>query len=301
VLGAEAYHHALAGRFDDAIAVARAALRDGIPKDSPWPGLATNVLSFVDLMRGDTEAAAERLQAVLASPDGALLDVGEQVTYLAMAGGITAGAGDFERARMPTQRALDLARQSGNPSALCSSLYSDAVATHVLDPDRAIAQLQESISLTREGATPVVFGYASTALSVIFAARGDHHEALTALRDAVAFVQSIGDRAQLLNASGSGVVVLTSLGLLEPTPIIAGYLMNVMSPVGVSSFPKPGSHEESVLAALTRVEDALGSETFSREFERGQSMSYDEFVDFYLGVLDAAVGDHQAERSPTAQ
>ena len=60
----------------------------------------------------------------------------ELVTLHAMAGGMLAGNGDLEPARAHTEQAIALARRTGNPSALCSSLFAHAVAIRNTDPDR---------------------------------------------------------------------------------------------------------------------------------------------------------------------
>jgi predicted ATPase/class 3 adenylate cyclase len=290
VLAAAGYHRATAGRYDDAVAVARSALRDGVPADSPWPGLATNVLSFVDLQRGNIGSGVERLEAFLASPDASLLDLQEQVTFHAMTGGILAGTGEIESGRDHTELALDIARRSGSPSALCSALFSDAVTHRFADPDRCIAELEQCIELTRAGATPVVFGYASASLAMMLGERGDRDGSLRALREALTFTTAIGDHPQLLNVCASAVQALSPLGIYEPIPTFAGSIMAV-----VADHPSDaGSVVEAFLGACASAREALGADVFDAELSRGMAMSYDELVEYARHTLDDLLADESA-------
>jgi tetratricopeptide (TPR) repeat protein len=257
-----------------------------VPTDSPWPGFATNVLSFVDLYQGNYAAAAERLEDFLASTD-ASLDLPEQVTFLAMAGGIRAGAGQLTAARELTERALELARQSGNPSALCSSLYSNAVAIRLTDEDRCVEQLEQSIELSRRGATPVMVAYASANLAPLLARRGDRELALRALRDALDYAAANGDHPQFLMACAGAIEVFSALGTIEPVATIGGYFMSLAAE-GPDS---PDAASQILLDAYTHARDAAGHEAFDREVTRGTTLSYDEAVAYLRGTLDALLAD----------
>jgi predicted ATPase/class 3 adenylate cyclase len=290
VLGAVGYHRATAGRFDEATDAAQSALRDGVPADSPWPGLATNVLSFVDIHRGSWDDAIERLEAFLTSPAASLLDPPEQVTFHSMIGGMRSGTGDLEAAAEHTGRALEIARRIGTPSALCSALYSNAVAIRFSDPDRCIAQLEQSIELTRAGATPVVFGYANAALAVMKAERGEREAALRALRDALTYAAEIGDHPQLLNVCAAAVQAFSPLGIFEPVAPLSGYAMAAVP--AVRAGPDSGfSGVEAFVAAVARARDGLGAEVFDAAVERGTTMSYDEIVQNLRDALDALLAE----------
>jgi predicted ATPase/class 3 adenylate cyclase len=286
VLAAAAYHHATAWRFDEAVEIAQSALRDGVPSDSPWPGFATNVLSFVDLYQGNYAAAAERLEDFLASTE-ASLDLCEQVTYLAMAGGIRAGAGELTVARELTERALELARQSGNPSALCSSLYSNAVAIRLTDEDRCVEQLEQSIELSRRGATPVMAAYASANIAPLLARRGDRELALRALRDALEYAAANGDHPQVLMACAGAIEVFSALGNFEPVATIGGYFMSLAAE-GPDS---PDAASQILFDAYMHARDAAGHETFDREVTRGTTLSYDDAVAYLRRTLDTLLAD----------
>jgi predicted ATPase/class 3 adenylate cyclase len=287
VLAAVAYHHATAGRYDDAADVAQSALRDGVPADSPWPGFATNVLSFVDLYRGEWLAAAERLESFLASPDASLLDLPEQVTFSAMAGGIRAGAGDLAAARQLTERALELARQTGSPSALCSSLYSNAVAIRLTDIDRCIAQLKQSLELARSGATPVIVAYAGATLAPLVARRGDRALALRTLRDALAYASENGDHPQALMVCAGAVETLSTLGAFEAVATIGGYFISVAAEAPDS----PDAAAQAMLDAYTHARDEAGPEVFDAEVARGTKLSFDEILSFLRRTLDTLLAD----------
>ena len=258
-----------------------------MPAESTWPGLATNVLSFVDLQRGNTVAAAERLEAFLASPEMVLLDLPEQVTFYAMVGesapatAISGWRASTRSARWRSRAGRAIRRRS---AALCTRTRSRSDSPIRIAASR---ELEQSIELTRAGASPVVFGYSSGTLAMMRAERGERDIALRTLREAFSFAAGLGDRPQLVYLSASAVQTLSPLGIFEPVAMIAGYAMATIS----DHHDAPGSVLEAFLAALTHARDGLGAEVFDALVSRGMSMSYDEILRYAFSTLDELLAD----------
>ena len=105
--------------------------------------------------------------------------------------------GDAETARREADAALEVARESGNPSLIGSALAFVGRARFVDDPDVALAAFEESIALTRAGAADGFHSMALGGARATATAAGDRVAALDRLRAAISFDHDVGNRANL--------------------------------------------------------------------------------------------------------
>jgi predicted ATPase/class 3 adenylate cyclase len=287
VLAAAGYAATRSGLPDEGRALAESALRDGIPPDSPAPGIATNTLAYIDGHGGRPAAAMDRMAGFVESPMVDLLDPAEVVTFLATAGGWAAAADDAERGRQLCERAIEVARESRVPSSLASALYSYGYAMERIDPEGAIAAIDEALALVRSGATPVILGYASYTVARLRARAGDRSGALEGLRDAVVYADRIGDTNQLNNSVIVSTVVFTELGEHEICAVIAGRALPLLE-----QYEERQSWEvDAGYAALDRTRAALGDEVYDRNMASGRTMSHDETVLYLRTELERLLAE----------
>jgi len=81
-------------------------------------------------------------------------------------------SGDLGGAREYSEFAVPLARTTRNPSLIAGTLFPNALANMQTDPDHALAAIDESIALTRDGASEVVLGFVLAMRATIRARRG---------------------------------------------------------------------------------------------------------------------------------
>jgi hypothetical protein len=282
VLAAAAYSTVVRGFDDEAAALAEAALRDGVPTDSPAPGLADNALAYLDGHTGNGLRAVQRIEDFLASPAADLIDPHEEVSFLAIAAGWAQGRGDVDKAQALAVRALEAARRTRTPSAIASSLFVYGYTLELVDPDAALVALDECLALTEIGATPVVFGWASSYTARIRARRGDHVGAARALRDAIKHTEHIGDRVQFNGVLVSGTVVFSMLGKHDLVAQIEGHITDVISAY-VDDGEDPGRSE--LLGAYATARDVLGA-SHATAVAAGAALSHDEMAQLLLDNLE---------------
>ena len=148
------------GDAEQRLALARAALADGVPEHCPSAVLAFIVLVSEHMRSGDVATAVATLDAAVA----ALRAAGNEPTGLSMLHAAAASfhtiRGEQAAARVEADLALDAARRSRNPSALASAQFSVALAMWAEDRVVAVRSLDESIRLAQGGVAGGLLGYA---------------------------------------------------------------------------------------------------------------------------------------------
>ena len=158
VLGAAATDVAIGGDGEGARPLALAALEHGEPPDCPAPGTATFALSLCESFAGRPDEAL-RLILALELEHAAFTDDQWIVAGLACIASIVGDAGGRSRCRpVKAELALRVARQAGNPSMLVSALFAWGYAIQYDDTAGALAAFDESVALTRAGATDSAVG-----------------------------------------------------------------------------------------------------------------------------------------------
>ncbi|HXY94963.1 MAG TPA: adenylate/guanylate cyclase domain-containing protein [Acidimicrobiia bacterium] len=294
VLGAAAWT-AMIGRaeFEFATDLAREALQDGVPPDCPAPQVALSALV------GPLAQAQQEEEARLVVTDAReQLDQAGASTFArafveCAAGFARAVAGDLARAREHSELAIPLARTTRNPSLIASSLFGIALATLQPDPETALAAIDESIALTREGASEIVLGFVLAMRAKLRALSGERFGALADLREAIATASEKADLIIVVTALGRGAEILARLQEPEPAAALAGF---VAGPVQqLDSLPREERTDRD--EALARARLALGVAAYDAAVARGTAMSLEDATAYALAELDrlvAAVEDDDA-------
>jgi predicted ATPase/class 3 adenylate cyclase len=270
------------GDYDAALSLARDALRDGLPADSPVRFVPHAALAGVLGVGGQPD------EAVAVAAEGrrlleAIAGSEQQRSVLASVEALFSHtAGRSEAARHAADTAVHLAREARNPTALATALFTVGLASASSDAATALAALDESLALTRLGAGD---GLSPMAVALAAQLRVDRGEldALGQLRDALRRGHSGTSQAQLATVLDHSLRVLASLGYAEPAAVLTGFVDR--GPAGARSVMAPDELDDRK-HAIERVQLDLGSERFQTAVSRGAAMSYEEAVDYALAELD---------------
>jgi len=158
--------------------------------------------------------------------------------------------------------------------------------TRVRDnPDEALSFAEQSIALTRTGASGATLGHVLPIRAQLRAQKGDAPGAARDLREAVTYSHDKGDRVMLMVAFDRGISVLDALGLREAAAILAGVVLR--GPLAVLSILPPAERDDRAIL-LGRVHARVGRSVYEDAMERGAAMNDDEAVAYTLDQLDAA-------------
>jgi predicted ATPase/class 3 adenylate cyclase len=285
VLGGAAWS-ALIGRgeFDVGIALAREALRGGIPPGCPAPQVAVSALLVALARTRDDEArhVAARASRELDETEAPLFARAFVESSAAFA---CAAAGDLAGAHEHSDLAVQLARTTQNPSLIAGLLYVAALARMQTDPTYALAAIDESIDLTQAGASEIALGMVLAMRAKLRAHRGDRLDALTDLRDALTTASTKVDLIMLVTALGRGAEILATLGAPEPAAVLVGFVTGAME--RLDSLPREERADRA--NALNRAREALGDDTYQRGIRRGSRMSLEEVTTYALDEVGRLV------------
>jgi predicted ATPase/class 3 adenylate cyclase len=287
VLGAAAYTVMQSrGEPERARELARDALRDGVPPDSPNQLLAHQALAMAEGYLGSWEHGIELLDEWVAMAPGAHPYFVS--AYHGSKASMLATSGRSVDAGIEALIALDSAREIQNPTCLTLALFTFAWAEWERQPDAALAAVEESIALTRAGA---VDGAVVSALGIAARIRmqmGDAGRAWTALREAVEYSRDVGDIANLgfvlfelpfyLVGKDDAFVAQLSVALRE------GALRQLVMQVG-------GDEIARRLEAFDRAVAALDASSFAAAHAAGMAMTRDDVIEFALAKLDALIAE----------
>jgi tetratricopeptide (TPR) repeat protein len=290
VLGGAAWS-AYIGRaeFELGLALAQEALRDGIPSDCPAPQVALSALivSYAQAQQHD-EAIA-----VVTNARRELEQIGASAFPRAFvessAGFARALAGDLGGAREYSEFAVPLARTTRNPSLIAGTLFPNALANMQTDPDHALAAIDESIALTRDGASEVVLGFVLAMRATIRARRGETAGALEDLREAIVTASDKGDLIILVTALGRGAEILARVRADEPAAVLAGFVGGPMH--RSDSLPREERVDRD--RALEEARAALGTAAYDAAVARGTAMSVEDVSMYAVAEVDRLVAEAQ--------
>ena len=194
---------------------------------------------------------------------------------------MTSARSDGAIARAEGDAALRWAREARNPTCLAVSLYAWALTRRDEDPEGALAALDESIALTRAGASSGVFGYALVLAATLEARRADRrHAALVTLREAFEVSVDFGDRPMLITVCVHVFELLADQQQYEAAAVLSG--VTTMGPMALYSIVDTSE-------AAARVRARLDSVVYEREAARGAAMSYDAVVAFAFHTIDVLI------------
>ena len=195
-------------------------------------------------------------------------------------------AGDLTTARAEADAALRVSRRHGQPSNLAASLWVFALTREADDPDAALAALDESVELTRAGASITSFGSALAHIARLRDRQGDLPGALDALQQAATHFQRVGPRTELVVVVAQLARTLSGNDHAEPAAVLAG----IVSAGPLASMSARGTPER-VARTTVAARTQLGDTAYDSAFARGAAMSYDDAFAYVRTELDRAITD----------
>jgi predicted ATPase/class 3 adenylate cyclase len=285
ILGAAAFD-AFQNRGDVQLAeqLARGALRDGVTPGNP------GMQAYAALVMSQTftgrlpEARATLSEAIQATQLAGVSNY-DRAGALGTSAAAHALMGDIENARESADAALAQMRRTGNPSGLASTLCWASMTRVRDDPGQALAFAEQSIALTRAGASGSVFGHVLPIRAQLRARDGDIPGAVRDLREAITYSHGKGDKVMLMAAFDRGITVFDSLGLAEPAAVLAGVALR--GPLAVLSILPPTERDDRAVL-LEQVRTLTGRTAYERAVAQGAAMNNDEAVTYALDALDSA-------------
>jgi tetratricopeptide (TPR) repeat protein len=281
VLALAAYSEWNIGHTERARILAHAALEHGIVAATIQP-LAPYVAAVVFEMAAGNHARALEIaddaRAVVDTVDNPYA----QAACLGGIGNFTAMAGQFEQARLDTDRALAIARASRNVESIALALLGRTWALQRDDPATALAAAEEYLDLYREFG--VNAGGATSALAVAGSLRarvGDVTGARQHFHDAVVLARDLGVRPQLTATLDFALQPL----LRADQPDVAAVFLGALTEGALAGLAGWPGVDAARAKALERARGQLG-DNLGVYLTRGATMSYDELVDYAINHLE---------------
>jgi tetratricopeptide (TPR) repeat protein len=189
-------------------------------------------------------------------------------------------AGDYAAARQPAMEAVEVARRVRNPLLSATAFSAAAGAIWRSEPQAALALIEDSLALTRAGASDPFLGVDLTWAGVIRARNGDLPGALAALQEAIAQHHADGSRLLLGMTLQVTVMMLARLGEAGPAAVLSG-AVSAHFPSSILPVREGGQVEMDEAQSLAR--DALGEAAYDAALGRGAAMDDHQVVGYALG------------------
>jgi predicted ATPase/class 3 adenylate cyclase len=282
VLSAAAASAMTRGDWAAAQRLGRAAIAEGAHTDWRVMSFAWVALAYSELTGGDHGAALETLddceRAVRASGDDYDL-----AHVLNAASSFRAMVPSDPRALAIAEEAVGVGRRLRNPTILANALYGLAWALFSTDPAAALAAVEESYALMRDGLSTSLYGSVAVMTADLRERGGDERGARDALRAAFRHFDDVGDRPQLVAALNRAVRIFARQG----APGVAATLLGVVADgplTAINNFP--GARWTDTNPTVVRIRTELGAERFAADRAAGAALSYDEIVATVLTAVD---------------
>ncbi len=286
VTAAAASYEARLGNYEQALELAERAIGDGVPLSAPAPQLAHLTFALCASVRGDWQQAVEIVLDAIRVLDRDFPDSAHGETLHVNAATFSAQAGDSIVARREAESALRQARKSANPTALAAALMANVWALITDDLAAALAALDESIALSRQGASPQSFATALRLAALIRIRTGDLPHAARDLREAIERSHQRGYRLTFDASILSGIEILIRLDHLEQAAVFDG-----IASTGLTPEYRAGGEWAHQQSAIASARAAHGPDQYDQAFQTGAQMTYDQAVDHTLRVLDDVINE----------
>jgi hypothetical protein len=290
VLGAAAMRALQRGDPGASAHYAELAMSEGIPADCPTPTQAVAAPAMNAAVTDLSEAirllreGAQQLEAI-AYPWGVL-------NLKLVAAIFLSSLGDTKTAQEEMATLLPRARQLGNPANLVIALYAYASAWWRDDPNTALSALEESLALTEQGASDVVFDAEQMLLASIRELLGDPHGALAAVRVALEYDDRVGNRQHAVSCLWAAVSSLRACDAHELAAVCVG--VTEEGPLSALLMPAPAQDREAYARARAATRAALGESRYQELVGLGAGMSYDEVMAWARSHFATPVADAPA-------
>jgi predicted ATPase/DNA-binding SARP family transcriptional activator len=182
-------------------------------------------------------------------------------------------SGEHERAMSLANRALDMASQSGSPTAVAHALFAVATATEQPDPARAEVALAQSVDAARGADSPLVLGLSMSRLATLRRRLDRPQEAVPLLLDLLVHWDRLGDRPQLWHTIRESAMCLGLLG--DDETAVRLLARAEQAQLVMPSLPIDRAHASDLGAVLS---ERLGAHAFAAASEAGARLTRPEAV-----------------------
>jgi predicted ATPase/DNA-binding SARP family transcriptional activator len=264
------------GRFDDGIRFGSA----GADSDGPVvarSGHPDDVMADIALYRGDAQAALAHYSRVAAeaSEHGDLSREVWATYYVSVTNAVLRRP--IEAVEAAT-KALAIARETGNPTALSFSLYANGLAVKHQLPAEAVAMFEEAVRVADSVGNDWFGGIARMELASTKTGHGDLRGGFGEFAGVIDHWHRVGDDTQLRLSWRYLVRALADVGLPDEAALLTGALLTDTH--SVLTHPHPRLADE--------LRDVLGDAEYTRLTVRGSVMSVPELVVASLDAIDRA-------------
>jgi hypothetical protein len=229
-------------------------------------------LGLVYLTTGQPERLAEWCRTQLARRRDTQLYIREWlVAALALAG---SGGEAMDCA----DGLIEAAEATGNPSVLAFALGAHGLAFRDADPVGALNPLGRGLVIAQDSGNRAVASVLASALAILEAEHGSTVSAFGHLTLAIRNFHNAGDTTAIRVPLARLAVLFDRLGRYEPAATIAGFALTPLSAAGVSQLS----------AAITRLRDVLGDQTYEQLAEEGETMTTAAMVTYAYDQIDQA-------------
>jgi predicted ATPase/class 3 adenylate cyclase len=282
----DAFHHGDLDVADDLAREAFETTRASAPSMAAWAQMAR---ANIAASRGNLAAALSTLEDVASwLPEDNVYDRHTVHSIIALYTSLT---GDSDKALASAKIGLRAAHTLGQPSALALALYANGMVLAEIDGDIARRYCQQSIEVTEQGASDVVYANVFGTLALISARAGEVSEALRAVRRSIAYAHAIGDRPPMIGTLHTAGKLLAPVADPERFAILAGGILDGWFKPMSNIIPE---RDRLPATALADAEAILGTEGYRTARARGATMAYDELVALVVEELDDALVRHDS-------
>ncbi|GAA1014488.1 SARP family transcriptional regulator [Acrocarpospora pleiomorpha] len=260
-LAATAWEASMAGRLDEALKLAARAVE--LAPDSP---VVTEIFGDIAMFNGtldDAVAAFQRAHESHEEPAAQAISLGNQA--LAYSYG-----GDDAEAAAHADKALALALDSGNPTAICFTRYALAEALADLDPETALELFEAARVTADEIGNRLVSGVVRTASVALRGRHGPAEPALRLFHEVITHWVATESRSLLVTALRNLVLLLARTARDQAAVELAGTLA---ATTPVASY---GIEARRLHTALTAARHRLGPEAYADAWAQGARRSFEE-------------------------
>jgi len=292
VTAVAARHQYNIGSNEHAEELAQRAIGDGVPLGSPAPADAHGTLAVSTLMLGEPERALTTALDAARRLDRDSPGSPAAVHAHSLVAVLASTTGD-PIARPEAELALRQARETANPTLLAAAVYAYGMALTAHDPAAALAALDESIALCRQGASPSILPAALVDAAAVRVRTGDLTHAARDLREGLEREHQAGTRSNLYTGIWWGIEILIGLDHIAQAAVFDG-MASTGLPAEHRARTIGGAGERELAhqrAAIVRARATYGPEHYDAAFQTGAAMAYDEVVDHTLRVLDAVINE----------
>jgi hypothetical protein len=200
--------------------------------------------------------------------------------------------GEVGRARRHADAALRTARASDVPSLLAAALAMYGWSYWSVEPADALRALEESVELTRRGASDSAFDLALGRIAALRARLGDPVGALRALHEVTEHVDETGNHPSVVGVLIWGTSALTLLSEFELAAEFAGAAEGPLSALFGGFVSGPDAEEFET--ARREVRAQLGQEAYDAATARGAGLAYEEAVEHVLEQIAVLIAEREA-------